>query len=414
MGDEQIVLNTGAGTVSGTRFYSIGGTTIAARTSAITVDYLIPDRQGTDLLAVNASTQAVTRRQYLPFGAARGTVPAGWPGDRGYVGGSADTATSMETLGARQYDPATGRFLSADPVFEAGDPQQVGGYDYAGNNPVTGSDPSGLMLMAPSDGGGCPSSGCPGSRRSSSGNSNDTIQNVESGGVASGVLHFFDSILNAPATIVHLERPSIPIIYNVNFGGEFDTWWRHRLGISGASPDGQIMRYTSDATGIASLFIPVGGIVRGASGASDILRGLSAAKDLRTATAPEAAIDPVANITAKLQAHVDRAAAAFHAGSLPMSARQAALAAADPTGRALAAARGQVIDAVVKRAVAADTDPALAMIYVTRSGEVGPDFLDLNSLPGTPQWWDITTPEKWAQHLRDYGGFGNGTPLFTR
>jgi hypothetical protein len=43
------------------------------------------------------------------------------------------------------------------------------------------------------------------------------------------------------------------------------------------------MRYTSDATGIASLFIPGTAIAR-VSGASDILRGLSAAKDLRTAT----------------------------------------------------------------------------------------------------------------------------------
>jgi hypothetical protein len=50
---------------------------------------------------------------------------------------------------------------------------------------------------------------------------------------------------------------------------------------------------------------------------------------------------------------------------------------------------------------------------VTRSGEFGPDFLDLNSLPGTPQWWDVTTPRRWAQHLGDYAGFGNGTPLFT-
>jgi RHS repeat-associated protein len=168
----------------------------------------VPDRQGTDLLAVNASTQAVTRRQYLPFGAARGAVPAAWPGDRGYVGGSADTATGLETLGARQYDPATGRFLSADPVSEASDPRQVGGYDYAGNNPVTGSDPTGLMFVAPG-GGGCPSSvsGCPGYRaRSGGGNRNDTIQNVVSGGVISGGLHFLDSIINIPATLVHLER----------------------------------------------------------------------------------------------------------------------------------------------------------------------------------------------------------------
>ena len=46
-----------------------------------------------------------------------------------------------------------GRFLSPDPVFEAGDPNQMGGYTYAGDNPASGSDPNGLML-APVDGGG--------------------------------------------------------------------------------------------------------------------------------------------------------------------------------------------------------------------------------------------------------------------
>ncbi len=145
-GDEQIVLNTANSTLTGTRYYAIGGTTIAARTSAGTVDYLIPDRQDTNQLAINVTTQAVTRRQYLPFGAARGATPPAWPGDNGYVGGSNDTATSLQTLGARQYDPAAGRFLSADPVFEAGSPQQAGGYDYAGNDPVTDSDPSGLNV----------------------------------------------------------------------------------------------------------------------------------------------------------------------------------------------------------------------------------------------------------------------------
>jgi hypothetical protein len=56
----------------------------------------------------------------------------------------------------------------------------------------------------------------------------------------------------------------------------------------------------------------------------------------------------------------------------------------------------------------------LLPIYVTRSGELGPDFLDPDSLPGTPQWWDMTTRGEWAQHVIDYAGFGNGTPLFTR
>ena len=160
-GDEQLVLNTSTGAVSGTRYYSIGGTTIAARTSSGTVDYLIPDRQGTDTLAINATTQAVTRRSYLPFGGTRGTAPTTWPGDKGYVGGTQDTTTSLENLGAREYDSVTGRFISLDPLFEDTSPQQTNGYDYAGNNPVTGSDPTGQLLINDSADGGCTGSDCP-------------------------------------------------------------------------------------------------------------------------------------------------------------------------------------------------------------------------------------------------------------
>ncbi len=82
------------------------------------------------------------------FGATRGAPPATWPGDLGYVGGTPDPTTQLENLGAREYDPNTGRFLSADPVFEASDPTQMGGYDYSGNDPVTGSDPSGLFFLS--------------------------------------------------------------------------------------------------------------------------------------------------------------------------------------------------------------------------------------------------------------------------
>jgi RHS repeat-associated protein len=151
VGDEQIVLNTSTASAMATRYYTIGTATVASRTGTANPVYLIPDRQGTDELAVDGVTESVTRRQFLPFGQARGTVPGVWPGgDKGYVGGTPDTTTGLENLGIREYDPTTGRFLSLDPLLAKNDPNQIGGYDYAGNDPVTGSDPTGKML----DGGG--------------------------------------------------------------------------------------------------------------------------------------------------------------------------------------------------------------------------------------------------------------------
>lgn len=141
-----LTLNTATGIETGTRYYTVGGTVIAARTG-VDIQYLIPDRQGTDQLAVDASSYAVTRRQYLPFGQTRGAAPANWPIDKGYVDGMPDDSTGLEDLGAREYDPSTGRFLTADPVFESTDPAQMGGYDYAGNDPTTGSDSTGKCAV---------------------------------------------------------------------------------------------------------------------------------------------------------------------------------------------------------------------------------------------------------------------------
>lgn len=143
--NEQLTLDTATGTTSGTRYYSMGSTVIAARDGDSDPVYLIPDRQGTNQLTVSPDNFAVTRRQYEPFGQARGTQPAAWPGgDSGYVGGTPDPATSLENLGAREYDPATGRFMTPDPELNQTDPTQLAGYDYAGNDPVTREDPTGL------------------------------------------------------------------------------------------------------------------------------------------------------------------------------------------------------------------------------------------------------------------------------
>ena len=147
--DEEMVL-TGS-TVTGTRYYSAGDVEIAARTGATTVTYLVADRQNTDTVSVDSATLAVNRRRYTPYGQTR-TAPATWPGDVGYVGGTADPTTTLENLGAREYDPALGRFMSSDPILETEDPKEMGGYAYAGNNPVTHSDPTGKMLYDDSTG----------------------------------------------------------------------------------------------------------------------------------------------------------------------------------------------------------------------------------------------------------------------
>ncbi|WP_205625492.1 RHS repeat-associated core domain-containing protein [Actinomadura atramentaria] len=135
---------SGSPTASGTRYYTYAAQTVAMRTADGTVTFLVGDHQGTAQLAVNASTQESTTRRFTPFGSERGfDDDATWPNDKGFVGGTKDP-TGLTHLGAREYDPETGRFVSVDPVFNTDNTQSWNGYAYANDNPVTASDPTGL------------------------------------------------------------------------------------------------------------------------------------------------------------------------------------------------------------------------------------------------------------------------------
>jgi RHS repeat-associated protein len=126
-----------------TRYYSFAGNLIASRTTASqSLTWLFSDHQGTQQTAVNAYTQQVTIRRQTPYGIPRGSNPA-WMNGKGFVGGDADP-TGLTHLGARDYDPALGRFISVDPVQDLTDPQQWNAYSYCGNNPITQSDPTGM------------------------------------------------------------------------------------------------------------------------------------------------------------------------------------------------------------------------------------------------------------------------------
>ncbi|OQR63106.1 hypothetical protein B6E66_15835 [Streptomyces maremycinicus] len=146
LGETELRLDKATGKVEALRYYSHGGQPVALRTPRGLV-WMCTDHNGTANLQIDATSQAVTRRQMQPFGETRGTQPASWAGEKGFVGGTQDP-TGLTHLGAREYDPALGRFISADPVADLKDPQQINGYAYSNNNPVTFSDPDGKWFFS--------------------------------------------------------------------------------------------------------------------------------------------------------------------------------------------------------------------------------------------------------------------------
>jgi RHS repeat-associated protein len=154
-GAEQITL-TGS-TLSGTRFFTSSPDStqvIESSTGTDPISYETANQQGTALEAINAKSLAIIRRYYDPWGDPVGAAPASWPDNHAYLGKPADPTTSLDLLGSRQYNPATGSFISLDPLFEPGDPLEMGGYSYAADNPVSASDSTGLLPVGPG-GSGC-------------------------------------------------------------------------------------------------------------------------------------------------------------------------------------------------------------------------------------------------------------------
>jgi RHS repeat-associated protein len=146
-----------SGQVTATRYYGYGDFDYATRADNGTLTYLAQDNHGTTELALSASTGAVTARLRTdPFGNPRDANA--WPTTHGFIDGNTDP-TGLTHLGARDYDPTIGRFISTDPILEVDAPQQWAGYSYASNNPTSLTDPTGLDDTdsgpeAKSDGGG--------------------------------------------------------------------------------------------------------------------------------------------------------------------------------------------------------------------------------------------------------------------
>ncbi|MFE4591878.1 ricin-type beta-trefoil lectin domain protein [Streptomyces laurentii] len=155
LGDCQISVKSNGQVLNAQRYYTQPGApttlrTTSGKTTGHKLTVQLPDRQGTSTTAVDQSNnQAVTRRFYDPYGNPRGTEPTAWADRRTFLGtGIDDSTTGLTHIGAREYDPATGRFLSVDPIIDITDPLQMNGYTYASGNPATYTDPTGLCIDA--------------------------------------------------------------------------------------------------------------------------------------------------------------------------------------------------------------------------------------------------------------------------
>ncbi|MFF7991979.1 RHS repeat-associated core domain-containing protein [Kitasatospora xanthocidica] len=146
-GGDELVYDSGSKTSTGTRYYTVPGGITLVRQGPTKLTYQFSDHHNTGTLSIDSTTTNENRRWTDPFGALRGSGAANsWAGDKGFVGGLKDDATGFTNLGARQYQPGTGRFLSPDPLILPRDPQQWNAYAYSNNNPVDKTDPTGMAL----------------------------------------------------------------------------------------------------------------------------------------------------------------------------------------------------------------------------------------------------------------------------
>jgi RHS repeat-associated protein len=86
----------------------------------------------------------VRRLAYTSFGEEAENQGTGENPKYKYTGKEADT-TGLYYSGARYYDPALSRFITADTVYDAG-PQGLNRYSYALNNPIIYRDPMGHQV----------------------------------------------------------------------------------------------------------------------------------------------------------------------------------------------------------------------------------------------------------------------------
>ena len=100
------------------------------------------DQLGSTRILTDAAGAVQRTISYDPYGTVRSSTGTATP-LLGYAGGETDAESGFLYLRERYFDPATGQFVSRDPlVGVTGQP-----YSYAGNSPTNATDPAGLDTL---------------------------------------------------------------------------------------------------------------------------------------------------------------------------------------------------------------------------------------------------------------------------
>lgn len=112
---------------------------------------LVADIFGNIVLRVEHGGGQSARREYHPFG--RDALKSGTTEEIGFGGRGFDPETGLYYFRRRYYDPDTGRFISADAYALlrieklVSTPRALHIYAYGSNNPLTYTDPTGLLSL---------------------------------------------------------------------------------------------------------------------------------------------------------------------------------------------------------------------------------------------------------------------------